>query len=254
MEIIRPWLFVIIIIFIGWLLIKLLGKIIIKMLRQTSLDPVLHKFVSHGIQVVCFAVLVGTALSYIGVPLSTFVTVLGIAGAAIALSLRDSLSNVAGGMIIMASKPFNKGDLIEVGAAKGRVDQIDLLFTKLIMLDNRVIHIPNGTLSTSPIINYSAEENRRVDSRFGISGTSDIFKAKAILLEVAKRGELILEEPETTVGVAELVNGIVFIELRAWCLTDDVIAVRYYLEENVKIAFDEAGIEMPVPYVNVHSK
>jgi len=251
---IKPWIIALLTIFIGWLLIKLLGKITVKMLRKTSLDPVLYKFINHGIQVVCLAVLVGTSLSYVGVPLSTFVTVLGVAGAAIALSLRDSLSNIAGGFIIMASKPFKKGDLIEVGSTLGIVEQIDLLFTKLLTPDNRVVHIPNGNLSTSTIINFSAEENRRVDCRFGISGSSSIYKAKEVLAVVAEQSDIIFNEPEPVIGVVEQVNGIVFLEMRVWCRTENVLAVRFFLEENVKIAFDEVGIEMPVPYVNIQSR
>jgi len=253
-EIIMPWLIAAGMILAGWIVIKILSKIVIKALKKSSLDPVLHKFIGHGLIAICWIVLVGTALSYAGVPLSTFITVLGVAGAAIALSLKDSLSNIAGGIIIIVSKPFTKGDFIEAGPAMGTVDQIDLLFTRLLTTDNKVVHIPNGNLSTSVIVNYSSEDKRRVDCRFGISGTSSISKAKEILSVIAEQSDMIFSAPEPVIGIAEQSNGIVFIDMRVWCATGDFGAVKYFLEENVKIAFDEAGIEMPVPHINIHTK
>jgi small conductance mechanosensitive channel len=253
-EMMMPWFVAAAMLLLGWVVIKVLNKIVKKALKKSSLDPVLYKFISSALMAVCWIVLIGTVLSYVGVPLSTFITVLGVGGAAIALSLKDSLGNIAGGVIIIISKPFKKGDFIEIDKVVGKVDQIDLLFTKLLTIDNKVIHIPNGTLGTSMIMNYSSEQKRRVDCKFGISGTSDILKAKDILSVIAEQSDMILREPVPLIGVVEQSNGIVFFDMKVWCATDDFWTVKYFLEENVKLAFDEAGIEMPVPHINVHAK
>lgn len=253
-ETILPWLIAATMLLIGFIMIRILYKVIIKVLKKSSLDSVLHEFIGRGFMVVCGIVLIGTALSYAGVPVSTFITVLGVVGAAIALSLKDSLGNIAGGVAIMISKPFKKGDFIEVDQIIGEVQQIDLLFTKLLTLDNRAVHIPNGHLSSSIIMNYSSEPKRRIDCRFGIRSTSDISKAKEILWEIALQSDLLFKEPEPMIGVFEQSNGIVFIDMKVWFATGTFWEVKYFLEETVKIAFDEAGIEMSAPHINIHTK
>jgi small conductance mechanosensitive channel len=247
-----PWLVVALIFLIGWVAIKILSKVTVKTLKKSSIDPTLHKFIHNGLVVVCWIVLIGIALPRVGISLSTFITVLGVAGAAIALALKDSLGNIAGGVIIIVSKPFKKDDTVEIGGVVGKVDQIDLVFTTLLTFDNKMVYVPNGNLSTSTIINYSSEEKRRVDCRFGVSGMSSIQKVKEILGVVAEQNDLIFKEPSPLIGIAEQSDGIVFIDLRVWCSTADSLDVKYFLEENVRIAFDEAGIEMQTPHINVH--
>ena len=240
---IEPWVIAAALFLLGLLVIKLISVIIKKTLKKTSVDPVLHKFLGNGIVAACGVALIGTILSYIGVPLSTIITMLGVIGAAIALALKDSLGNIAGGIIVIISKPFKKGDFIEVSGVSGTVDQIDLLFTTIITLDNKVVYVPNGSLSTSIITNSTAEEKRRVDCKFGISSLCGIPEAKDILLAVAEQSAMILRDPAPVTGIAGQSNGTVFIDLKVWCATADCVAVKYFLEENVKIAFDEAGIE-----------
>ena len=253
-EMVTPWLIAAAMLLLGWIVIKILNKTVLKALKKSVLDPVLYKFICNGIIVICWIILTGTILSYVGIPLTTFITVLGVAGAAIALSLKDSLGNIAGGLIIIVSKPFKKGDFIEVGAAIGKVDQIDLLFTRLLTLDNKSVYIPNGNLSTSVIVNYSSEEMRRVDCKFGIDNTGSIPLAKDILSVIAEQSDMILSDPAPIIGVLEQSNGIVYIDMKVWCTTNNYLAVKYFLEENVKIAFDEAGIGTPIPHLNVHTK
>jgi len=156
------WAIAAVLILVGLFAIKILCVIIKKTLGKTALDPLLHRFIVKGFAISCGIVLVGTVLSLNGVPVTTIVTMLGVAGAAVALALKDSLGNVAGGLIIIISKPFNKGDMIETNGVVGQVDQIDLIFTTLLTTDNKVIYIPNGKLSTSVIVNSSSDSERNI--------------------------------------------------------------------------------------------
>ncbi|MCL1982476.1 MAG: mechanosensitive ion channel family protein [Clostridiales bacterium] len=253
-QAVKPWLIVAAILLLGWAAVKIISKTLTKTLKKTALDPTLHKFINNITVTVCWIVLIGVALPVVGVSLSAFLTMLGVAGAAIALALKDSLGNIAGGIIVIVSKPFKKGDIVETGGATGKVDEIGLLFTTLLTADNKIVYIPNGKLSTSTITNCSSERNRRVDCRFGIGSASSISKAKEVLAVIAEQSDLILKDPAPVIGIAEHSEGIVFIDMKVWCRTGDSVDVRYFLEENVKIAFDEAGIEMQAPNIIVHFK
>ena len=246
---VEPWVIAAALLLLGLVAVKIISVLIRKTLKKTSVDPILHKFIGNGIAAVCLIALIGTLLSYVGIPLSTIITMLGVIGAAIALALKDSLGNVAGGIIVIISKPFKKGDFIEVSGVSGTVDQIDLLFTTIMTIDNKVVYIPNGNLSTSIIINASAEGKRRVDCKFKVSSACSIPEAKEILMVVAEQDDRIFRVPEPVIGVAEQSDGIVVLDMKVWCATGDLAAVRYYLEENVKIALDEAGIETRAPYI-----
>jgi len=238
----------------GLIVIKILLRICMRTLKRTSLDEALHTFIINGLRVALYLVLAVTLLGYLGIPTSTFVAVLGAAGAAIALALKDSLGNVAGGIIILVTKPFGREDFIELNGITGVVESIDLLFTSLRTMDNKVIRVPNGTISTSVLINYSERKERRVDCTFGISYDDDIQKAKDLLASVAESCPQALLDPEPFIGVAGQMESCVNLDLKVWCKTDDYWTVKYFLEENVKLAFDEAGISIPFPQMDVHIK
>lgn len=238
----------------GVVAIKVLMSIVTKALMKSPLDAALYKFICNGLKTILWIVLLGTLLSWLGVPISTFVAIVGVAGAAVALALKDSLGNVVGGFIILLSKPFRKGDFIEVNNVTGKADQIDLLFTTMRTVDNKIVYLPNGLLSTSVIVNSTLAQNRRVDCRFSISYDSEIDKAKEILSVIAEQNELIRSNPEPIIGVADLLNGCINIDMKVWCETDHYWTVKYFLEENVKIAFDEAGIEIAHSPMDVYIK
>ena len=179
---------------------------------------------------------------------------LGAAGAAIALALRDSLANIAGGMMIIITQPFSKDDFIDIGDVSGKVESIDLFLTTLKTYDNKTITIPNGLINTSVLVNHSKEEKRRVDCTFGIGYGDDIAAAKEILRNVCDANPDIFKEPAPMIGVANHGGSAIMLDLKAWCATDDYWDVKYFLEENVKLAFDEHGINIPYPQVDVHLK
>lgn len=236
----------------GWIAIRVILRIERKALERSHLDEALYLFILKSSRIILWIVLIVSVLPMIGVSPASLVAVLGAGGAAIALALKDSLGNVAGGIIILMNKPFNRGDTIEVGDTIGVVDAIDLLTTRLHTFDNKVVTIPNGTITTSVLTNYSGETMRRVDCTFGISYQADIGKAKEILFSIAENCPKAYKEPEFVIGVASHGDNAILMDLKVWCSTEDYFDVKYYLEEQVKIAFDQAGIEIPYPQVDVH--
>ena len=236
---------------IGLLVIKLALRIEEKALSRTRLDKSVHKFVMTATRYTLYVILAVVILTSLKVPTAPLVTVLGACGAAVALALKDSLGNIASGIIILANKPFIRGDVIEVAGITGIVQSIDLLVTTLKTFDNKVITIPNGTITASVLVNYSREEKRRVDLTFTVSYDSDIAKAKDVLLAVAESNPDIFAEPAPVVGVAEHQDSAILFDLKVWCENSRYYDVRYYLEEHVKLAFDEANITIPYPQMDV---
>ena len=215
--------------------------------RSDRVDDMLNTFIVNVVKVAGIIVLIAMVLDALGVGIGTIVAVLGAAGAAIALALKDSLSNVAGGVMIIINKPFRQGDLINVGEFRGRVVSIDLFLTTLRTLNYQTITIPNGLINTSILVNESWEERRRVDLQFTISYEEDIARVKEILMEVCRGSEMILKDPEPGIGpILHDERGVV-LEVLAWCGTDDYFSVGYYLNEEVRNAFAREGIAVPAP-------
>lgn len=244
--------YVALILVIGAIAIKVIINLTERALKKTRLDEALHTFIKSALKIVLWIILMIVLLGYLNISSAPFITVLGVCGAAMALALKDSLGNISGGVLILINKPFSKGDGIEVAGAVGMVEKIDLLVTTLKTYDNKVVLIPNGTINTSIITNYSRENTRRVDLTFGISYESDIANAKQILLSMAENNPKVLKEPELILGVADYINGAAVIDFKVWCKTNDYFDVKYSLEENVKVAFDAAGISIPRTQMDVH--
>ena len=219
--------------------------------RSNHLDDMLHVFVLNVVKVAGVIILIALCLDKLGVNMGTIVAVIGAAGAAVALALRDSLANVAGGLMIIITQPFRQGDLINVGEYRGRVQSIDLFLTTLRTLDYKVITVPNGIINTSILVNESREEIRRVDLEFGISYDSDVQRALAIMLEICHQASMILQDPPPSGGIRRQDDSAVVLELFAWCRTEDYFETGYYLKEQVKLAFDREGIEIPYPHLDV---
>lgn len=245
----------ILMIIIGLIAVKIIMYITGRALKKSeNADPSVYKFVTNAVKAVCLIVLITMCLGAIGIPLSTIVAVLGAAGAAIALALKDSLANVAGGLMIIINKPFTRDDYIDVGDVSGKVQNIDLFLTTLKTYDNKTITIPNGLINTSVLVNHSRESKRRVDCTFSIGYSTDISEAKDILMTVCQSNPAICKDPPPLIGVANHGDSAIVMDVKAWCETDDYWDVKYFLEENVKVAFDKNGIEIPFPQVDVHVK
>ncbi len=241
-------------IIVGIIVIEIIMNITKKALNKSDADPSVYAFVKNAVKILCIIVIVTICLGFMGIPMSTIIAVVGAAGAAIALALKDSLANIAGGLMIIITKPFNMDDLIDVGDVSGKVEKIDLFLTTLKTYDNKTITIPNGLINTSILINHSRETKRRVDCTFSISYKNDIGKAKDILAAVCETCPQIIRDPEPLIGVANHGDSAIIMDVKAWCDTDDYWDVKYFLEENVKIAFDEHDIEIPYPQMDIFIK
>ena len=255
LQIIEPWATLIrlaLIIIIGLIVITILLAVIRRLLKKIdSLDEMLHSFIINAVRVICIIVLIAICLDTLGVNIGTIVAVLGAAGAAIALALKDSLSNVAGGLMVIITQPFKQGDLINIGEYRGSVQKIGLFLTTLRTLNYQTITIPNGLVNTSILVNESREETRRVDLTFSISYDSDVTRAKEVLREVCRKTDLVLKTPEPSIGVRSNDDSAIVLDLLAWCRTEDYFNTEYYLLEEVKKAFDADGIKIPYPHLVV---
>lgn len=232
---------------IGFKLIKKIVSNLVYFLEKKEVDITLIKFLDSLAGVGLKILLMIPIFAYWGIELSGLATLIASAGVAIGLALQGSLSNFAGGFIILLIRPFKVGDFIETTGYSGTVEEIGLFYTNLITIDNKQILIPNGVLSNGSLINYSAKQNRRVDLIFSVSQKNDIKKVKQILQQTIENNPLSLKDPEPYVGVnAHNLMSIDFV-IRVWCKTDDYLDLKHELLEEVKIAFDKENIEIPFP-------
>ncbi len=235
----------------GWIVIKVVCMVLKKALDRSALDAVLYPFVLNTTRVVLWLMIILTVLSYLGVPMSAFITAIGAAGVAIALALKDSLSNFAGGILILLSKPFKKGDFIEDLQVSGKVEEINMLYTTIMTNDNKIITMPNGKLANATVINYTKENLRRVDMKFPVAYEADIQKVKELLLTTSSGIEHVLQEPAPFAGVSKYEENAVHFDLYVWCETPYYWDVKYAIQEKMKNVFENAGISVPSPMVDV---
>lgn len=231
---------------------KVILKLFAKGTEKSRMDKTVRKFLESVIKIIVTAVVLITVLTILGIPMTSIITVLGTAGVAVGLALKDSLSNVAGGVILLLSRTVKVGDYIETGGYSGTVDEVSILFTKLSTPDNKDIFIPNGIMSTSAITNYSSEDMRRVDMVFSVSYGSDHRKAVSAVNEVIEKHPLILKEQPVFVRLGELSSSSLDIKARVWTKSGDYWTVYFDLIEQVKDKFDEAGIVIPYNQLDVH--
>ncbi len=238
----------------GKILIQCLLKICNKFFDKANMEISVKKFLLSLIKTILFLILAITICGQLGIETTSFIAVIGPAGLALGLAFQGSLSNFAGGVLILLMKPFKVGDYIsESGTGReGTVQQIDICYTTLITPDNKKVVIPNGNLSNSSLTNASAFEKRRVDIEVGVSYSTDISEAKAEMENLANNHALILKEEEIFSFVSNLDSSQVTLGLRVWCLTSDYWTVKFDLTEGIKQRFDEKGIEIPFNQLVVH--
>lgn len=239
---------------IGWWTIKFIKKIIVGIMTKREMEPTLSKFLADILIWTLKILLFVTVISRLGVENSSFVAIIGAAGLAIGLSLQGSLSNFAGGVLIIMFKPFKVGDFIEAQGVSGTVKQIQIFVTQLATVDNQTIFVPNGSLSNGTIINYSFATTRRADLTIGISYGSDIKKAKEIALNVMMAHPMVLKDPAPMVLVRELADSSINLAVRPWAKIEDFFVMRSDILEQIKTSFDTNGIEIPFPQRDVHIK
>ncbi len=238
----------------GYIGIRVVLKILKKSLIKSSMDEAHYAFIVNTVRVLLWFIVFATLLTSLGLPPSAFIAVLGTAGAAIALALKESLTNFVGGVQILFSKPFFKGDYIENLETSGQVEKIDLLYTTLKTYDNRVITIPNGKLANGMVINHTKEKKRRIDLTFPLRHGEDVEKVRTVLESLAEAEPRIIKDPPPFVGVSEPKEGYLIIDFQAWCLTEEYSDLKYRFLELVNIAFREADITLPSPFIDVLGK
>ncbi|PTU79979.1 mechanosensitive ion channel protein MscS [Pseudomonas indoloxydans] len=236
---------------IGWWLISRLTSSIGRMLAARKVDRALSSFIGSLVSIVLRILLLISVASMIGVETTSFIAMIGAAGLAIGLALQGSLANFAGGVLIMLFRPFRAGDWIEAQGVSGSVDSIQIFHTTLKTGDNKVVIVPNGSLSNGHITNYSREPRRRADINIGIDYSSDIKKAREVLLEIAQDPRVHVE-PAPVVFVTGLGDSAVNLSLRVWVATGDFWPVTFAFTEQAKERLTEAGIGIPFPQRVVH--
>ncbi|NJB36208.1 mechanosensitive ion channel family protein [Croceivirga sp. JEA036] len=239
---------------VGLWFVRLINKMVRKFFEKKDYDPTLESFLQSFISIVLKVLLFVLVVTQLGVKTSSLIAIIGAAGLAIGLALQGSLSNFAGGVLILLFKPFKIGDWISAQGVDGSVKEISIFNTKLNTFGNQLAIVPNGQLANGNIVNYSAEPIRRDNYTVGIGYGSNIKKAKDILLELCANDERILKEPKPEVYVAELADSSVNLSLRWWAKNENFWGAKFNLIEQSKLKFDEAGIEIPFPQRVIHSQ
>lgn len=237
---------------IGIWIAKILAKYTSKVLQKRKVDETLSKFLVSLIRIGLITFVLISAASQIGIQTTSFVALIGAAGLAIGFALQGSLSNLAAGVMLIIFKPVKVGDYIEGGGSAGSVEAVGIFVTTLVTPDNKVISVPNSTLTSGNITNYSSKDTRRVDMVFGIGYSDDIDKAKNAIQSVLESDSRILKEPAPQIVVSELGDSSVNFNVRPWVNTSDYWDVYFDTTEKIKKKFDEQNISIPFPQRDVH--
>ncbi|MBE5927324.1 MAG: mechanosensitive ion channel [Lachnospiraceae bacterium] len=243
----------IIIFVVGRIVIKALLKVSKRFFNKVNMETSVSKFLVSVIRILLYVVLIVMVCSQMGIATSSFIAILGSAGLAIGLALQGSLTNFAGGILILLVKPFKVGDyIVYAGGEEGTVSKIDIFYTNIITTDNRKIVIPNGSVANSTLINVTAYDKRRVDLQIGISYSADISKAKEVITKVAEACDTVLKSEEIFVYVSNLDASQVSMGVRVWSKTEDYWATKFELTETIKNTLDDNNIEIPFNQLQVH--
>lgn len=240
---------------VGTVVTKIVIKIMSKGRMSKRLEPTAQSFIRSIVKTALYVIVIIMTLSTLQVPMSSIIAAVGAAGVAIALALQNSLSNVAGGFLLMLNRPFKCGDFVEINGVSGNVDAITILYTRLLTIDNKAVIIPNGTAANATITNYTQEECRRLEMHFSIAYDADFDKARAVLLETIGSNPLALDAPQPPMIVmSEHADSAIKIMVRVWVKSENYWDLNFELLEDVKHNFDLNGIEIPYNKLDVHIK
>jgi len=259
-DVIQGWISIYAINIIGALLIFIVGKwlarkianLLAKFMEKNNVDLTLVNFLKNLTYYTLVVLAVVAAVGRLGVNTTSFLTIIGAAGLAIGLALKDSLSNFAAGVMLVLFKPFTIGDVVSTAGITAKVEKITIFNTLFCTADNQLVIVPNNKIISDIITNINAKDTRRIDLVVGIGYSDDMAKTKDILERLAQEDPRILTDPAPAVAVAELADSSVNLVFRPWVKTGDYWAVRCDLTENIKNALDEAGISIPFPQQDVH--
>jgi len=249
---ILPFIEAIALLVIGFVFYRILDKWFCKVLSKTKLDPMIYNFITHVFQIVIWIMIIIGILGKLGINSSSIVTVLAASGAAVALALQNSLSNLASGILIMTTKPFHKDDYISCSSALGTVEAIDLLFTTIITDEKRKVVIPNSLLTSGTITNYTQNGARRYQMLIGVSYDTDIDLARKTLNDLLLSDRRTLPNPGPGVDVLEYADSAIVLNVRSWAKSDEFLRYSCDMNNAIKPALDKVGITIPFPQMDVH--
>lgn len=244
--------FALLIFLIGRLIAKGVVKVATKLLEKSNVDAMLINFITSILSALLLLFVIIASLSQLGIDTTSLVALIGAAGIAIGLALKDSLQNFASGVMLIVFKPFQVGHFVEAAGVMGLIESIGIFSTQIKTGDNKTIIVPNGNLYRDTIINYSAKPTRRVDMVFGIGYDDDIALAKSILIQLVQEDDRVLKDPEPVVNVGALGASSIDFNVRPWVNSSDYWPVKWDMNEKVKKAFDDANIGIPYPQMDVH--
>ena len=244
----------IIILIVGLFLVHWLVKFLKRSKLLGKLDPSLQTFFINTVKLILILAVVFSAANVIGVPMTSVITIFASAGVAISLGMQGALGNLVGGLTLLILKPIKAGEYVRIGEYSGIVKNIGAFYTEIRTLDNSLISLPNSNLTNTAIINYSREGISRIEASFTISYQSNIDRVREVLLEMARKGEKVLEDPSPWVLITKCTETGVVVLVRAWAKAEDWGNVYYYLLEHGKRALDAAGIKVPYQQMDVHIK
>lgn len=247
---------------VGALLVLLVGNLVIRFIVKrvrdgklaNKLDPMVHSFITSVAKIGLYMILAVIVVAILGIETASVIAVIASVGAAIALGLQGSLSNLVGGVMLLIFRPFKIGDFVEVGSYTGTVSEVGIFYTEITTVDNRVCVIPNGTLISSSIINYSVKDTRRVDIVLDIPHSADVETAKQLISDEIAKVEAVLTDPAPFIRMTEMGGNSLKITLRVWCKNADYWNVKFDLTEAIGRAFTAEGIRIPHQQVDVHFK
>ena len=255
-QYVAPWsikiLVALLIFVIGQIVVKIICNIVGKILGRTRLEAILVDFIQSLLRAILTIVVIIAALDQLGVNTNSVIAIIGAAGLAIGLALQGSLQNFAAGFMLLVFRPFKAGDVVEAAGITGSISKIGIFSTIMHTGDNKEVTIPNGTIYSGNIINYSATGTRRIDMIFGIGYGDDMRKAREVISEIIGQDTRILKEPAPMIVVGELGASSVNFYVRPWVLAGDYWPVKFDLTEKIKQAFDDNGISIPFPQMDIH--
>lgn len=237
---------------INWLSKKIAKRADKKVAENKKIDKTIYKTVSYVVKVGLKVLVVIALIGYVGIDTSAITALIASLGVGVGLAINGTLSNFAGGVLILITRPFKDDDYIQACGYEGTVEDIRICHTRLRTTDNKVVYLPNGKLSTSEVVNFSEKDLRRVDLKFSISYSDDFEKAKSVIADVCAQNELILKDPEPSIRVSAQSASSIDISAKVWCKNADYWTVNFDMLENVKKAFDDNGITIPFNQIDVH--
>ena len=242
----------VIIFVIGFIVIKYVLKLVTRLVDKTKLEPTVKGFIKVVVKILLYFFLALIVADSLGINTTSFIAMFSVVGLAFSLAVENVLSNVAGGLIIAVAKPFRDGDFVELGSEKGTIETIGLIHTKIRTVDNKVIHIPNGSIVAANIVNHSEKETRMIDLTITASYDDPVQNVRKALLEAADNIPGILPDPAPFVNVQEYGESSISYYFRVWVKNEDYWKVRHPLMEEIKASFDRNGVEMTYNHMNVH--